>query len=182
VVPIPPAPSEAPPRYALDIHFAYSGVLDNAALCPEGSGCVLQGGGGLGATLEKRWPSGFGAFGGYDAWFLDSDSVFELGVQQVLRGGVRFTMPTDIIVHPIFELSFGGMGYGDTFGIATVGLLVQAFSGVEIEMTEHFGVLVGVGMRAFTHTRFRTSRDRVERAVKGLATQTMFLQVGLTVM
>jgi hypothetical protein len=115
----------------------------------------------------------------YDAWFLDSDSVYELAVQQVLRGGLRYTMPTDFIFHPIFEVSLGAMGLGDIFRIQTGGALVQAFSGVETELTESYGVRVGLGMRSFTHSTFRTSRDGVRQKP---FSETLFLEVGLTVM
>lgn len=179
---VPPAPSQAEPRLALEVHTGFSMALNNAALCPGGSGCVFRNGGGIGATVERRWSSGFGAFGGYDAWFLDSDSVYELGTQQVLRGGVRYTMPTDIVFHPVFELGFGLMGYGDTFRVATVGLLAQAFAGAEIELSETFGLRAGFGLRAFTHTEFRTERDSVLRGEDGLFTESVFFEMGLTVM
>lgn len=179
---VPPAPLQAPPRHVLDVHSGFSTALQNASLCPDGSGCVFQSGGGIGASFERRWPRGLGVIAGYDVWFLDSDSVYELGVQQVLRGGGRYTMPTDILFHPVFELSLGGMGYGDTFGIATVGVVMQAFAGGETELSESFGLLVGFGLRAFSHREFRTERDRVLRAQDGLFSESFFFQIGLTVM
>ncbi len=179
---IPPAPRDAAPRHTLEFHSSFSTSLHNVSLCPPGQGCVFQGGGGLGASVERRWPDGFGAFGGYDVWFLDSDSVYELGVQQSWRAGGRYTMPTDLVLHPLFELSLGGMGYGDTFRIATVGVMLQGFGGCEIELSERFGLLLGVGLRAFSHRRFRTQRDGVVRGRDGLFSESLFLQAGLTVM
>jgi len=179
---IPPSPARAHPRLALEVHTGLTMPLDNDSLCPREVGCVLQSGGGVGASVERRWPSGFGAFGAYDFWFLDSDSVFELGVQQLLRGGMRYTMPTDFVFHPIFELSLGVMGLGDTFRIATVGALVQAFAGSEIELTESFGVRLGFGMRAFSHSPFRTARDGVKRARGDVFSEALFFELGLTVM
>lgn len=179
---IPPAPARAHPRLALEVHTGLAVPLDNDALCPRAVGCVLESGGGVGVSVERRWPTGFGAFGAYDVWFLDSDSVYELAVQQLLRGGMRFTMPTDYVFHPIFELSLGVMGLGDTFRIATVGVVGQAFAGAEIELTESFGVRLGLGMRAFSHSPFRTSRDGVERANGNFFSEAVFLELGLTVM
>jgi hypothetical protein len=179
---IPPAPSEAAPRLSLEVHAAMSGMLNNGSICPSGSGCVMQGGGGIGATVERRWPNGLGAFGGYDAWFLDSDSVYELGVQQALRGGLRYTLPNDIILHPVFELSLGLMGYGDTFRVATVGVLIQPFAGAELELSESFGLRTGVGMRAFSHSEFRTERDQTPRGKGGPFSEAVFFEIGLTVM
>lgn len=179
---IPPPPSLAAPRYALEVHTGLTLPLDNNSLCPSGAGCVLEAGGGIGVSLERRWPSGFGALAAYDVWFLDSDSVYELAVQQLLRGGMRYTMPTDFVFHPIFELSLGVMGLGDIFRIATGGMLVQAFSGVEAELTESVGVRVGMGLRAFSHSSFRTERDGVRRGDGVRFSEAFFVEVGLTVM
>ncbi len=179
---VPPAPHEAAPRHVLDVHSGFSTPLQNKSLCPPGNGCVFQSGGGIGASLERRGPQGFGLIAGYELWFLDTDSVYELGVQQALRAGARYTMPTDILFHPVFELTLGGVGYGDTFAIATVGVMVQAFAGGEIELNERFGLLAGFGLRAFSHTEFTTERDRVLRGNDGLFSESLFFQFGLTVM
>ncbi len=179
---IPPAPARAAPRLALEVHTGLTLPLDNHALCPQGAGCVLQAGGGIGVSVERRRPSGFGGFVGYDAWFLDSDSVYELAVQQLLRGGMRYTMPTDYIFHPIFELSLGMSGLGDTFLISSLGAVGQAYAGAETELTETFGVRIGFGVRAFSHSPFRTSRDDVRRGSGGAFSEAAFFEVGLTVM
>lgn len=177
---VPPSPARAPPRLAIEVHTGITLPLHNDALCPANAGCVLESGGGVGVSLERRYPSGFGPLVAYDAWFVDSDSVFELAVQQLLRGGLRYTMPTEYVFHPIFELSLGVMGLGDTFVVESFGVLGQAFGGAEIELTESFGVRLGFGLRSFTHSRF-TARDGVRRG-GGLFSQSAFLEVGLTVM
>jgi hypothetical protein len=179
---IPPAPSETAPRPSLEVHTDIAGTLNHHSLCPSGHGCVMRGGGGIGATVERRWPRGLGVFAGYDAWFLDSDSVYELGVQQALRGGARYTLPNDVVLHPVFELSLGVMGFGDTFRVATVGALIQPFAGAELELSETFGLRFGVGLRAFSHTEFRTQRDAVLRGSNGLFSESVYLEIGLTVM
>ncbi|MFT3928236.1 MAG: hypothetical protein QM778_37255 [Myxococcales bacterium] len=179
---IPPAPARAKPRLALELHATFASPLDNHSLCPSGVGCVLQSGGGLGGSLERRWPTGLGAFGAYDVWFLDSDSVYELGVQQAFRGGVRYTMPTENIFHPLFDVSLGVMGYGDTFRVATVGALVEFFAGGEVELSATFGVRAGIGLRVFTVSPFRTERDSIERGQSGVFAEMFLAQMGLTVM
>ncbi|MDB4977676.1 MAG: hypothetical protein JWN48_6017 [Myxococcaceae bacterium] len=142
----------------------------------------MRTGGGVGVSVERRWPNGFGVLLGYDAWFLDSDSVYELAVQQVLRSGLRYTTPTDYIFHPIFEISAGAMVLGDIFRAQTGGIVFQGFSGCETELTESFGVRLGVGMRAFSHSSFTTTRDGVRRGDDKPFSETFFLEVGLTVM
>ena len=179
---IPPAPSLAKPRLAFDVHTGFSFPLGVSSVCPKGAGCVLQGGGGVGATVEKRSPRGFGLFGGYDAWFLDTDSVYELGVQQLLRAGVRFTLPADIVFHPLVEFSGGLMVYGDTFKAATAGVLAQALTGAEVELTAEAALRLGIGLRAFSHSKFRTARDGVWRGGGGGISQMLFLEAGLLFM
>jgi hypothetical protein len=164
------------------VHTGLTMPLDNTAVCPQGHGCVLQPGGGFGLSGERRYPSGFGVLVAYDAWFLDSDSVYELAVQQLLRAGLRYTMPTDYVFHPIFELSLGVAGLGDTFRVATVGVVGQAFAGAELELTETFGVRGGFGMRAFSHSPFQTERDGVHRGDGGVFSEALFIEIGFTLM
>jgi hypothetical protein len=177
---IPPSPARAPPRLAIEVHTGLTMPLENEALCPPDAGCVLQSGGGIGMSVERRFPSGFGPLIAYDAWFVDSDSVYELAVQQILRAGLRYTMPTEYVFHPIFELSLGMMALGDTFRVASIGAVGQTFAGAEVELTESFGVRLGIGMRAFSQSRF-TARDGAKRG-GGMFSQSAFLEVGLTVM
>ena len=177
---IPPAPGDAPPRLAFDVHTGFSAPLHNSSLCPKDVGCVLQSGGGVGASVERRWPRGIGLMLAYDLWFLDTDSVYELGVQQLLRAGIRYTVPTAIVFHPVFELTGGFMGYGDTFAIATVGVLVQGTVGAEVELTASFGLRAGIGLRAFSHSEFTTERDGVKRGTAQPFSESFFFEVGLT--
>jgi hypothetical protein len=179
---IPPPPALAAPRLAIEVHTGLTLPLENSGLCPARAGCVLQSGGGVGVSLERRRPSGFGGLVAYDVWFLDSDSVYELAVQQQLRGGMRYTAPTEFVFHPIFELSFGGMVFGDIFRAATFGVVAQAFTGIETELTESFGVRLGFGMRGFSHTPFRTERDGVRRGESDHFSQAFFIEAGLTLM
>jgi hypothetical protein len=103
-------------------------------------------------------------------------------VQQLWHVGGRYTLPTDILLHPVLQLSGGLMGYGDTFHIATLGVAAQLLAGFEVEISERFGLLAGFGLRAFTHSAFRTERDRVSRGGKGWFSESLFFQLGLTAM
>jgi hypothetical protein len=179
---IPPPPARAAPQLAIEVHTGLTLPLGNEGLCPPRAGCVLEGGGGVGVSLERRRPSGFGVLVAYDAWFLDSDSVYELAVQQQLRTGMRYTAPSEYVFHPIFELSLGAMVFGDIFQAATVGFVAQAFSGIETELTESFGVRFGIGVRGFSHGAFRTERDGVLRGKGDRFSEAFFLEAGLTLM
>jgi hypothetical protein len=177
---VPPAPEKAEPRLTFDVHTGFSAPLDNSALCPAGAGCVLRTGGGVGGSAERRWPIGVGALIGYDLLFLDTDSVYELGVQQIVRLGMRYTMPTSVVFHPVFELSTGVMVYGDTFQVATAGGVLDVLAGSEVELSAKFGLRACLGVRVFSHGEFRTERDGVLRGRHGTFSESIFLQVGLT--
>jgi hypothetical protein len=179
---IPPPPALAAPQLAIEVHTGLTLPLGNGGLCPARAGCVLQAGGGVGVSLERRQPSGFGALIAYDVWFLDSDSVYELAVQQQLRGGMRYTAPTEFVFHPIFELSLGAMVFGDIFRAATYGVVLQGFSGIETELTETFGVRLGIGLRGFSHSSFRSERDGVRRGARDQFSEAFFIEAGLTLM
>jgi hypothetical protein len=177
---VPPAPELAEPRFTFDVHTGFTAPLNNHPLCPSGAGCVLKSGGGVGGSAERRWAAGIGVLVGYDLWFLDTDSVYELGVQQILRAGIRYTMPTNVVFHPVFELSGGAMLYGDTFRVATVGGVFEGLAGSEFELSAAFGLRAGLGVRVFSHSAFRTERDGVLRGKHGSFSEAIFLQVGLT--
>lgn len=176
---VPPSPAKAKPSLIFEVHTGFSAPLNHAALCPSEAGCVMENGGGVGSSVERRWPGGLGVMGGYDVWFLDTDSVYELGVQQLFRGGLRYSLPTNYIFHPMFEFGAGFMVYGDTFQAATAGILLQPVVGVEAELTESVGLRFGLGVRVFSHGAFRTQRDGVLRGGGGTFSESLYLELGL---
>lgn len=176
---VPPPPKLAPPRLTLGLHTGISAPLNHESLCPAGLGCVLRTGGGVGGSLEQRWPSGFGVAVAYELFFFDTDSVYELGVQQILHAGLRYTMPTDVIFHPMFAITGGAHVYGDTFAVATGGVLCQIMAGADIELTATFALQIGVGLRIFSHRAFRTRRDDVLRGDGGKFSESFLFEVGL---
>src|SRR4030095_16562598 len=71
-------PEAQKPVLAGEVHVDMLFPLLRKAFCPEGAACVLEEGLGLGFSVERRWPTGLGLILGYDAWFLNSNNVFEL--------------------------------------------------------------------------------------------------------
>jgi hypothetical protein len=179
---LPPADTLFPERFVGEVHVGFAAPLENGSVCPSVGGCVLQSGGGVGGSFERRRPSGFGWLAGYDLVFLGSDAVYELGVQQLVRLGARYTAPTDIIFHPTFDLSAGAHVYGDTFHVATFGALLQVFSGAEIELSETYAVRGGFGLRILTQSAFRTERDGIRRARTERPSEMLFAEVALVFM
>ncbi len=75
----PPAPELREPELMAQVHLGAVIPIERTDICPGDSLCVLGGGAIVGVEIERRWPFGLGILVAYDAWFVDSGGVFELG-------------------------------------------------------------------------------------------------------
>ena len=130
-----PEPEAQEPVLAYEVHAGVVAPLATGPICPSGAACVLGGGGGVGALVLRRWPSGLTVGVGYDAWFVDSGSVFELGTLHAVRAVVRHAWLAALRVHPFAGGAVGAMGLGDLFRVSAFGLALDAEIGVEVELT-----------------------------------------------
>lgn len=179
---LPRAPEELDPLLAVEVHVAAVVPVTRKPLCPpEEERCVFRGGGGIGGSIERRWPLGLALGLGYDAWFLDSDNVYELGVMQMLSARLRYYFLRGSILHPFVAGGAGALIFGDTLRIATVGIAVEAVVGAEIELTETIALAAAVPWRFFTTSPFQTTRDRAERAREPGVNVALSFSVGLVV-
>ncbi len=110
--------------------------LERSAICPAGAGCVLGAGVVAGVRIERRSSDRVGLFAGYDFWLLDSDGVFELGALHAVRAGIRYVLDDSMMVHPFIEAAIGFLAFGDTANVVTLGGLVSAGGGAELELSE----------------------------------------------
>jgi len=178
---LPRDPDAIDPVLAVDVHFSAVVPIASGPLCPPGEECVFGAGGGVGLGLERRWPNGIALGIGYDAWFLDSNNVYELAVMQMLSARLRYYFLPESIVHPWLGVAVGALIFGDTLQIATLGVAGVAEVGLEWELTESIALLLGIPFRFFTTSSFQTRRDRVERAEEpGLNVAAAF-QFGLAI-
>ena len=178
---LPPVPIDIDPVLAVDVHFAAVFPIVRDPLCPADEKCVFAGGGGVGLGVERRWPTGVSLGLGYDAWFLDSNNVYELAVMQMLSARVKYYLLPESIVHPVVGAGIGALVFGDTLEIATLGVAGIASVGLEWELTESIALLVSVPFRFFTTSSFQTRRDRVERAEEPGLNIAASLQFGLVI-
>lgn len=156
--------------------------VERADICPGDSLCVLGSGGSFGVEIERRWPIGIGISVAYDAWFVDSGGVFELGIVQVVRAAVRYTFELHSIVHPALHVGAGALVFGDTFLVETVGGALDVGLGAEIELTDSVVIEGGAGFWLFTTSPFTTGRDRTRRS-EGLGLNlAISSHVGLTIL
>lgn len=177
----PPAPESHEPSLLVEVHIGAIIPLERADICPGDSLCVLDAGGSVGVEIERRWPFGLGVVVAYDAWFVDSGGVFELGTVQIVRAALRYVFEPDWMVHPSIHLGAGALVFGDTFLVATVGGAAEAGVGAEIELTESVALTAGARVWVFTTTPFTTGRDRTLRSEGPGLNAALQLNVGLVV-
>jgi len=142
-------------------------------LCPEGRACVMGSGGGVGVNLEYHgFRDGWVPFVAYDAWFLDSQGVYEIAILQMLGVGLRYNALPLSRAHPYFEVSGGGLLLSDTLDLVTGGGYVSGQLGVEWELNERVTLFGSAGVRPFVVKGFTSESDGIVRGegfVWGLA-------------
>lgn len=160
----PPAPDSLDPELLVDVGLGAVVPIERTDICPGDSLCVLGAGGSFEVEIERRWPMGLGVLVGYDAWFVDSSGVFELGVMQIVFAGLRYTFATELDLHPSLQIGAGALLFGDTFLPSTVGGAAKAGAGVELELTDSVALSGGAQLWLFTTSPFTTGRDRAMRS------------------
>ena len=175
----PPAPEEVEPRRAGELMVDAVVPVYRPELCPLGAQCVFGGGGGVGATLEWRFPRGR-AFGfGYDVSFLDGSGVWELSTFQMVRGTLRWYGLPQKLIHPYAGLSAGVVLLGDTFTVDAVGGGVDLMAGAEVEITSGLSFTGAIAVRLFAVSEFTTEADDVTRADSFGVNAAILLRFGL---
>jgi hypothetical protein len=159
----PPAPLEQDASVAVEIHGAAESPLLKDTICPGGADCVFNVGLGLGVQVERRLPDGWGMFGAYDFWVLDTRGVFEVGTIHAARFGVRYSFAPEMLVHPYVDVALGPMAFGDTAQPNAFGAIMTAGGGAELELTDVVAVVGGLEGWFYTLAPFQT-RDGVARA------------------
>ncbi len=81
---------------------------------------------------------------------------------QTLQMFVRYLFLPDNVVHPVITAAVGGVVFGDTFRVATVGLVVDVLAGLEWELTETVSFSFATVVRFVALDAFEA--DRVPRA------------------
>ncbi len=175
----PPAPDEVAPRRAGELMVDAFIPVRRTALCPLDAQCIFGGGGGIGATLEWRFPKGLATGFGYDVSFLDGSGVWELSTFQMLRGTLRWYGLRERLIHPYAGIDAGIVFLGDTFAVDAVGGGLDLFAGAEVEITAGLSFTGALTVRAFMTNRFTTEADGQDRAVDPDLNVAIMLRFGL---
>ncbi len=180
--PNPPPPDTLPPHLVGEFYASLVGPLYREPLCPEDAACLFGGGGGVGASLEWRWPRGLGAGLGYEVWFIDGNGVYELTTTQFLFGQVRYYGMRERMVHPYVGVNLGLLLLGNAFEHSTVGAGASFQAGFELEITSTLAFTSHLSVRAFATGPFRSSGDGVARAQSFGVDLAGMLTVGLVLL
>lgn len=178
----PPAPDEVPARRAGELMVDAVIPVRRTALCPIDSECIFGGGGGVGATLEWRFPRGLGVGFGYDVSFLDGSGVWEISTFQMIRGTIRWYGLRERLIHPYAGLSGGIVLLGDTFTVDAVGGGLDLFAGAEVEITSGLSFTGALSVRSFITNRFTTEADGIDRAQNPGLNIALMLRFGLVLL
>lgn len=178
----PPSPQSREPELLVDVHLGAVLPLARTDICPGDALCVMGGGAVVGVEVERRWPFGLGVLVGYDAWFVESGGVFELGVVQIVRAGVKYVFGDDWVIHPAIQIGAGALVFGDTFLPSTVGGAVDLGISAELELTESVAFTFGAQGWFFTTSPFTTSRDRTARSENLGLNASLQFNVGLSIL
>jgi hypothetical protein len=178
----PPAPASRQPELLAHVHLGAVIPLERSDICPGESICVLGAGAVVGVEIERRWPFGLGVSVAYDAWFVDSGGVFELGTAQIVRAVLKWAFADEWSIHPTIHLGAGALVFGDTFLVATVGGAVDLGASAEIELTDSVVFFFGAQGWLFTTSPFTTARDRTPRSPGLGLSAALQLNVGLSIL
>lgn len=129
--------------------------------------------------MERRWAYGLALGLGYDALFIDSSTVFELGVMQRVRATARYQFAQMSLLHPFVAISAFGMIFGESFQAATVGGGFEFAVGAEIELSASYALQIAVPFMFFGNTEFTSTRDNVRRGEDGSISSAAGLTLGL---
>ncbi len=174
----PPPPAQRDSQFGGELHLQL--VLPLApALCPRDERCLLNGGFGIGGSVEQRWAFGGALLLGYDLSLLDAEGTFEVSTLHTLRVGARWVIPLDTVLQPYGELGLGAVLFGDSFGVATAGAALQLGVGGELELTPRMALTAGVVFRAFTTGAFRARADEAPDPRDAGANFALLLQAGI---
>ncbi len=164
----PPAPGDLEPTIATGVSTRVLSPIANDSLCPPDTECVLGQGFGFGVSLERRWASGPSVGFRYDAWFVDAATVYELGVLQALQAYGRYAFVSGDALQPYFFVGIGGVLFGDSFGVSTVGLIGELGPGIEIELSPTTSLTCSVPTSLIIMSEFQSAADDVARAQGGV--------------
>ena len=174
----PPPPAQRDSQFGGELHLQL--VLPLApALCPRDERCLLNGGFGIGGSVEQRWAFGGALLVGYDLSLLDAEGSFEVSTLHTLRVGARWVVPLDTVLQPYAEAGLGAVLFGDTFGVATAGAALQLGVGGELELTPRMALTAGVVFRGFTTGAFRARGDEAPAPRDAGANFALLVQAGI---
>lgn len=154
-------------------------VASAGALCRVASApCVLGSGGGIAARLGFRSGGPFYFGVAYELSKQDPNKLYRLAILQQARAEIRYYITTGLDTEPYLAFGGGVAGYGNEWGIDTVGPAAFVALGTETQVSRTNVVGAALGYRAVYFAPFTdTSRTSRDGALAHLVTLDLCLEV-----
>lgn len=179
---LPPSPDSLPPFLLGVVEGSILGGVYTSPLCPSGSQCVLNTGGGLGARMEWRFPKYVSTGLGAELLLIDGAALYEIGTMQTLRYTLRILGLRKCRIHPLLDFAAGVALFGDSFTVDTYGGFTDLRGGIEVELSPPLAVDFSFGARTMMFARYRTALDGIERASSHAPIIALSFHVGFVIM
>ncbi len=165
-----------------EVHLSSVSAVRAGSLCPSGSACIFNGGGGIGGSLQWRYTRGLTLGAGYEGFFLNGNGVYELTVVQILRASLGYRMLRAWRAHPYVGVGLGVSMLGDSFHYSAMGASADLYGGVEFEISHTLAVRLGLGFWFGTNGPFTSNNDGVSRSGTPDIAVASTLQLGLVIL
>jgi len=178
----PPPPNELRPSLAGEVHLGLVSPVRSGSMCPPRADCIFNGGGGIGGTLEWRYPQGLSVGLGYEGIFLAGHGVYELTVIQVLRATGGYRLLPQRRAHPYLTVGVGAYMIGNSFHYGAMGVSVDGAAGIELEVSHALATRLGLGLWMGTNGAFVSANDGVRRSGSPDVAMAITLQLGIVIL
>jgi hypothetical protein len=159
-------PPIAPPETRLETGYVQYGaalsaefLASSGGICPEGASvpCVIGSGGGLAVRGGYRFHAPFYLGAAYEFSKQDAHKSIDLAILQQVRVEMRYYLPVPGAYRPFLTVGAGGVGYGSSWGLDSVGGMALVGAGLEVEFSRSTLMLLNLSYRPILLANWRDS-------------------------
>lgn len=153
------ASAPQPPQIQYGVALTIEQVVGAGPLCV--APCILTSGGGISmrAGQRSRGPLYWGL--AYELSKQGSNNIYRLGILQQVRAEGRYYIETGRVTVPFVQFAAGAAGYGNEWGVETLGPLVSTGVGAQFQIARDTVVGLGIAYRALWLSSFTDSAGLV---------------------
>jgi hypothetical protein len=163
VTPTPPPPQNRYLQYGVSLTGEF--VTSAGPICTSTNApCILESGGGFAARVGVRTPGRWLFQGAYELSRHTSGNLFTFATLQQARADVRYYIDTTYATEPFLGAGAGFAGYGDQWGVDTLGATGHLSIGVETQLSRTRVVGFSIGYRLVALQSFFDTADTFRQA------------------